>query len=96
MTRRSGHQLGYAYRFLDRFADAEAAFKKYTELIPTDPNPYDSSAELLPKSTKAQPQPRHPAESSSFACLGAAAFNAAGSTLTGSGAGAWAVAGPDT
>ena len=29
--------------------DAEAAFKKYIELIPDDPNPYDSYAELLMK-----------------------------------------------
>jgi tetratricopeptide (TPR) repeat protein len=43
------NQLGYAYRFLDKFAEAETAFKKYTELIPGDPNPYDSYAELLMK-----------------------------------------------
>jgi tetratricopeptide (TPR) repeat protein len=43
------NQLGYAYRFLERFSDAETAFKKYTELIPDDPNPYDSYAELLMK-----------------------------------------------
>ena len=41
--------MGYAYRFLESFTDAEAAFKKYTELIPDDPNPYDSYAELLMK-----------------------------------------------
>ena len=33
------NQLGYAYRFLEKFPDAEKAFKKYTELIPDDPNP---------------------------------------------------------
>lgn len=41
------NQLGYAYRFLGRYDVAEKAFKKYTELIPDDPNPYDSYAELL-------------------------------------------------
>jgi tetratricopeptide (TPR) repeat protein len=43
------NQLGYAYRFLDKLTDAEAAFKKYIELIPGDPNPHDSYAELLMK-----------------------------------------------
>lgn len=41
------NQLGYALRFLERYDDAEKIFKKYTELIPDDPNPYDSYAELL-------------------------------------------------
>ncbi len=41
------NQLGYAYRFTDKLADAERTFRKYIELIPTDPNPYDSYAELL-------------------------------------------------
>ncbi|HET8621984.1 MAG TPA: tetratricopeptide repeat protein [Gemmatimonadales bacterium] len=41
--------LGYAYRAVERFPDAEQAFKKYIELIPGDPNPYDSYAELLMK-----------------------------------------------
>jgi tetratricopeptide (TPR) repeat protein len=41
--------LGYAYRQVGRFDDAEKAFKKYIELIPNDPNPYDSYAELLMK-----------------------------------------------
>jgi len=45
----SYNQLGYAYRFLGRFDDAENAFKSYIELIPDDPNPYDSYAELLMK-----------------------------------------------
>ncbi len=31
------------------FGEAERAFKKYIELIPGDPNPYDSYAELLMK-----------------------------------------------
>jgi tetratricopeptide (TPR) repeat protein len=43
------NQLGYAYRFLEKPSDAEAAFKKYIQLIPDDPNPYDSYAELLMK-----------------------------------------------
>jgi len=43
------NQLGYAYRFLDKLEDAEAVFKKYVQLIPDDPNPHDSYAELLMK-----------------------------------------------
>jgi tetratricopeptide (TPR) repeat protein len=41
--------LGYAYRQQGDYANAEQAFKKYIELIPNDPNPYDSYAELLLK-----------------------------------------------
>src|SRR5215216_1271275 len=41
--------LGYAYRQNGAYSDAENAFKKYIELIPNDPNPYDSYAELLLK-----------------------------------------------
>jgi tetratricopeptide (TPR) repeat protein len=41
--------LGYAYRQDGNYADAETAFKKYIQLIPNDPNPYDSYAELLLK-----------------------------------------------
>ena len=41
------NQLGYAYRFTSKPADAERVFKKYTELLPRDPNPHDSYAELL-------------------------------------------------
>jgi tetratricopeptide (TPR) repeat protein len=41
--------LGYAYRQIENYDDAEKTFKKYTELIPDDPNPYDSYAELLMK-----------------------------------------------
>jgi tetratricopeptide (TPR) repeat protein len=41
--------LGYAYRQNADYASAEQAFKKYIELIPKDPNPYDSYAELLLK-----------------------------------------------
>ena len=41
--------LGYAYRQAGEYDNAETAFKKYTELIPGDANPYDSYAELLLK-----------------------------------------------
>lgn len=41
--------LGYAYRAVEKYDDAEQAFKKYIDLIPNDPNPYDSYAELLMK-----------------------------------------------
>jgi tetratricopeptide (TPR) repeat protein len=44
--------LGYAYRQNGDYANAEQAFKKYIELIPNDPNPYDSYAELLLKMGK--------------------------------------------
>jgi Flp pilus assembly protein TadD len=43
LPRYRSHQLGYAYRFLEKFDEAERAFKKYTELIPGDPNPYGSN-----------------------------------------------------
>jgi tetratricopeptide (TPR) repeat protein len=43
------NQMGYAYRFIGDNANAEATFKRYIELIPNDPNPYDSYAELLMK-----------------------------------------------
>jgi tetratricopeptide (TPR) repeat protein len=43
------NQMGYAYRFMGNFAEAERAFKRYIELIPGDPNPHDSYAELLMK-----------------------------------------------
>src|SRR5262249_22279622 len=42
----SYNQVGYAQRFLMHYPEAEQAFKKYIELIPDDPNPYDSYAEL--------------------------------------------------
>jgi tetratricopeptide (TPR) repeat protein len=41
--------LGYANRQNGDFAASEKAFQKYIELIPKDPNPYDSYAELLLK-----------------------------------------------
>jgi tetratricopeptide (TPR) repeat protein len=43
------NQLGYSYKLLGQPERAEPAFKKYIELIPNDPNPYDSYAELLLK-----------------------------------------------
>ena len=43
------NSLGYAQRSLENYTEAEEAFKKYTELIPNDPNPHDSYAELLMK-----------------------------------------------
>ena len=41
------NQLGYAYRAQGKNAEAEKIFKKYAELLPDDPNPHDSYAELL-------------------------------------------------
>lgn len=41
--------LGYAYRQVEQYSKAEQAFRKYTQLIPNDPNPHDSFAELLLK-----------------------------------------------
>jgi tetratricopeptide (TPR) repeat protein len=41
--------LGYAYRQVENYPEAEKVFKTYTELIPNDPNPFDSYAELLLK-----------------------------------------------
>jgi len=43
------NQLGYSYRFLKQYDQAETAFKEYIKLIPDDPNPFDSHAELLMK-----------------------------------------------
>jgi tetratricopeptide (TPR) repeat protein len=43
------NQLGYSYRFLGQMDRAETAFRKYTEVLPDDPNPHDSYAELLLK-----------------------------------------------
>jgi len=43
------NQMGYAYRFLGDLEAAEKAFQQYIALIPDDPNPYDSYAELLMK-----------------------------------------------
>jgi tetratricopeptide (TPR) repeat protein len=41
--------LGYAYRQAGDYANSEKAFQSYVALIPSDPNPYDSYAELLLK-----------------------------------------------
>lgn len=46
------NQLGYSYRSLNKYDSAEVAFQQYIELIPNDPNPYDSYAELLMKMGK--------------------------------------------
>jgi tetratricopeptide (TPR) repeat protein len=43
------NQLGYAYRFAGRYEEAEAALQRYIELLPDQPNPYDSYAELMMK-----------------------------------------------
>ncbi len=43
------NMLGYSYRELGDFEQAEVYFKKYINLIEDDPNPYDSYAELLLK-----------------------------------------------
>ncbi len=43
------NQLGYAYRFEGKYPEAEKAFQKYIELLPRDPNPYDSYGEFLMK-----------------------------------------------
>jgi tetratricopeptide (TPR) repeat protein len=43
------NQLGYAYRAQEKYVESERAFQKYIDLLPTDPNPYDSYAELLMK-----------------------------------------------
>jgi len=39
--------LGYAYRFVGNMEAAGRSFREYIRLIPDDPNPYDSYAELL-------------------------------------------------
>jgi len=41
--------MGYCLRQKGDYTDSEQAFKKYIALIPNDPNPYDSYAELLLK-----------------------------------------------
>ena len=43
------NQMGYAYRQIGDYDNAEKAFQKYILLIPNDPNPYDSYGELLLK-----------------------------------------------
>jgi tetratricopeptide (TPR) repeat protein len=46
------NSLGYEYRSLGKYPEAEQAFKKYVALVPGDANPYDSYAELLMKEGK--------------------------------------------
>jgi tetratricopeptide (TPR) repeat protein len=41
------NEAGYAYAFERRFDQAIAAMKRYAELIPNEPNPQDSYAEIL-------------------------------------------------
>ncbi len=41
------NQLGYAYRAIERWDEAERSFLRYIELLPEEANPYDSYAELL-------------------------------------------------
>jgi tetratricopeptide (TPR) repeat protein len=41
------NMLGYSSRNLEDFDSAKEAFAKYVELIPDEPNPHDSYAELL-------------------------------------------------
>ena len=43
------NNIGYSNLSLARYGDAEQAFKTYIKLIPKNPNPYDSYAELLMK-----------------------------------------------
>ena len=44
--------VGYLYAYTENYTEAEQAFKKYTDLIPGEPNPLDSYAELLMKEGK--------------------------------------------
>ncbi len=46
--------LGYAQRTVGDYDAAGAAFQKYIELLPEEPNPYDSYAELLMKTGRYQ------------------------------------------
>ena len=45
---------GYAMRFLERHAEAEQAFKKYVELIPSQPQPHEAYAEFRALRAKAR------------------------------------------
>ncbi|NIP43241.1 MAG: tetratricopeptide repeat protein [candidate division Zixibacteria bacterium] len=53
------NMLGYSHRFLEDYERAEKAFQKYIELIPNDPNPHDSYAELLMKMGKYEKSIEH-------------------------------------
>ena len=46
------NMLGYCNKQLMNYDAAEKAFQKYIQMIPSDPNPYDSYAELLMKEGK--------------------------------------------
>jgi tetratricopeptide (TPR) repeat protein len=46
------NNIGYSNMTLGKYSDAETAFKTYIKLIPKNPNPYDSYAELLMKTGK--------------------------------------------
>ena len=46
------NEIGYSNLALGKYAEAESAFKNYIKLIPNNPNPYDSYAELLMKTGK--------------------------------------------
>jgi tetratricopeptide (TPR) repeat protein len=46
------NNIGYSDMALEKYADAEAAFKMYIKLIPDNPNPYDSYAEMLMRTGK--------------------------------------------
>ncbi len=41
------NEIGYAYAFERKFEQAIAAMKRYAEVIPNEPNPQDSYAEIL-------------------------------------------------
>ncbi len=53
------NQLGYSHRSLGEYGQAKTAFRKYIQLIPNDPNPLDSYAELLLKIGKFKESIKH-------------------------------------
>lgn len=46
------NMIGYCQSELNNYKEAEAAFQTYVKLVPDNPNPYDSYAELLLKTGK--------------------------------------------
>jgi tetratricopeptide (TPR) repeat protein len=46
------NSLGFLYANLGRYDEAEQALKKYTELLPNEPNPHDTYAEVLMRQGK--------------------------------------------
>jgi len=48
----SYNQIGYLHSRLGQYGEAEQALKQYIALRPTSPNPYDSYAELLMKTSR--------------------------------------------